>query len=67
MRFHQIQKIAKEYGINTYRMKKDGMIRSIQGVENNPQCYGTERVAVCGEQGCLWRSDCLGPSQRSPA
>ena len=59
MRFQEIQKMAKGMGINTYRMKKTDIIRSIQRKENNIECYGTDRADDCEEQECSWRSDCL--------
>lgn len=59
MRFHEIQTMAKDMGINTFRMKKTDIIQFIQRKENNIDCYGTERVAHCEELGCLWRIDCL--------
>ena len=62
MRFHDIQKMAKGMDINTYRMKKTDMIRSIQRAESNVECYGTERIGSCQEETCLWRSDCLSLS-----
>lgn len=59
MKFQEIQKMAKGMGINTYRTKKTDIIRSIQRKENNNECYGTDRVEQCKEEGCSWRSDCL--------
>ena len=59
MRLEEIRGIAKEMGIGTYRMKKSDIVRTIQRQENNIECYGTERVDVCQEEACLWRSDCL--------
>ncbi|MBN1843220.1 MAG: Rho termination factor N-terminal domain-containing protein [Deltaproteobacteria bacterium] len=59
MRFQEIQKMAKEMGINTYRMKKADIIQGIQRKESNIDCYGTSRVDYCEEARCLWRSDCL--------
>jgi hypothetical protein len=55
--------MAKDLKINTYRMKKTDLIRCIQRVENNLECYGTSRVDFCNEKGCLWRSDCMGLSK----
>ena len=63
MKFNDIRKIAKSLEINTYRMKKPDMIRSIQRAENNMDCYGTSRVDYCNEQGCLWRADCVSRSR----
>jgi len=59
MNFNEIRKMAKEMGINTYRMKKPEIIRSIQRTEGNMDCYGTDRARYCGEDRCLWRKDCL--------
>jgi len=59
MTFNEIQKLAKSLGINTYRMKKAEVIRSIQKAENNIECYGTLRVGHCNEDACWWRADCL--------
>ena len=59
MKFNDIRKMAKEWNINTYKMKKTDMIRNIQRAENNPDCYGTSRVEHCNEESCLWRPDCI--------
>lgn len=59
MKFNDIQKMAKQLGINTYRMKKTEMISAIQRAENNIECFGTSRVEYCAEMSCLWREDCL--------
>jgi hypothetical protein len=59
MKYNEIRTLARDLGINTYRKKKTDIIRAIQKAENNIACYGTERVAFCNEEKCLWRSDCL--------
>jgi hypothetical protein len=59
MKIQEIQKIAKNMGINTFRMKKADIVRAIQGAENNMDCFYTPRVEYCGEMLCLWREDCL--------
>jgi len=64
MKFNDIQKMAKGVGINTFQMKKTGMILAIQRVENNIECYGTTRVEYCEEYACLWRDDCLSVNEK---
>lgn len=64
MRFHQIQRMAKGLGIETWQVKKTELVRAIQRTENNVECYGTQRVENCGEQGCLWRPDCIALNNR---
>ena len=59
MRFQDIQKMAKDMGIYTYRMKKTDIIQAIQREEKNIECFGTKRVDICQEEACSWRSDCL--------
>jgi hypothetical protein len=59
MKIQEIQKIAKNMGINTFRMKKADIVRAIQRAENNMDCFYTYRVEYCGELLCLWREDCL--------
>ncbi len=63
MNFNQIRKMAKTMGVNTYRMKKTDIIRAIQKVEHNIECYGSERVTECMEDSCLWRGDCVSLGQ----
>lgn len=35
--------------INTYRMKKEWIVRAIQQAENSMACFATERVGYCNE------------------
>jgi hypothetical protein len=63
MKFNEIRKMAKDLEISTYRMNKTDIIREIQRTENNIECFGTERVDYCGEDGCLWKHDCSSPKQ----
>ena len=65
MKYSQIQKMAKNMGINTYQMKKNDMILSIQRAENNIECFGTVRVEHCQELSCLWREDCVSLAESS--
>jgi|WetSurMetagenome_2_1015567.scaffolds.fasta_scaffold27022_1 hypothetical protein len=58
MNFNELRKMAKRMGVNTYRVKKPDIVRSIQREENNIQCFGTSRVEHCCEHECLWRNDC---------
>ena len=55
----EVKAISKRMGLMIGRLKKAELIRSIQTAEDNIACFGTERVQYCGEEGCLWRDDCL--------
>ena len=65
MNFNEIRKKAKRMGINTYKMKKLEVIRSIQRAENNVECYNTPRVEYCLEHECLWRDECVSLNHHS--
>jgi hypothetical protein len=67
MKFQEIQKMAKGMGINTYKMKKTDIIRTIQRKENNIDCYATDRADHCEEKACSWRSDCLASNKNRKA
>ncbi|WP_430755056.1 SAP domain-containing protein [Magnetovirga frankeli] len=53
-----VKKLASQLGIKSGRIKKAELIRLIQEAEDNPQCFGTERIQDCPEVSCLWREDC---------
>jgi len=59
LKYNEIQKMAKNMGINTFQMKKKNMIHAIQRAEHNIECFGTSRVEECQEFTCLWRDDCI--------
>jgi hypothetical protein len=62
-KYNEIQKMAKNLGINTFQMKKKDMILAIQRSENNIECFGTARVEYCQELKCLWRDDCISMNE----
>ena len=59
MKYNEIQKMAKNRGVNTFQMKKKDMILAIQRSENNIECFGSSSVEHCQELTCLWRDDCV--------
>lgn len=65
MNFNELRQMAKSLGLNTYRLKKPQIIRSIQQAEHNIECFGTQRVEHCGEHTCLWKNDCVSLNSRS--
>jgi len=64
MQMQQIRTIAKEYGINTGKTTKVNLIRKIQQVEGNYECFATAASDECDQLGCLWRKDCLSAAKR---
>ena len=66
MKMEQIKSHARKIGIETYKVKKNELILTIQKAENNIACYGSQRVLICQEYGCLWRDDCLEANMKRP-
>lgn len=62
MRINQVREIARKQGINTARMSKADIVRTIQRAEGNFDCFGTALDGYCDQENCLWRKDCLGES-----
>ena len=56
---NEIKAIAKQYDVKVSKLKKTELIKLIQRAEGNFDCFATEAVSRCGQEKCLWRSDCL--------
>jgi len=58
MKLEEIKEIAKQHNIKVGKLKKAELVRAIQMAEGNDACFESGRSADCGQQACLWRSDC---------
>ncbi|HIJ90193.1 MAG: hypothetical protein OEV89_05435 [Desulfobulbaceae bacterium] len=58
MQMMEIKKMAKQIGVNSSKMKKTELIRSIQTSEGNNPCFQMAKDH-CAQADCLWRKDCL--------
>ena len=58
MTVKEIQGIAKEMGLKAGKMKKAELVRMIQNAEGNNTCFQTGSANSCGQEKCLWLSDC---------
>lgn len=58
MKLEEIKEIAKRHNIKTGKLKKAELIRAIQQAEGNEICFETGQMESCGQEACLWRSDC---------
>ena len=58
MKLEEIKEIAKQFNIKTGKAKKSDLVRTIQQVEGNEQCFDSGRAMLCGQDTCLWREDC---------
>jgi hypothetical protein len=59
MQMNEIKTIAKQYGVKVSKLKKTELIKLIQLAEGNFDCFATPAAGDCGQEKCLWRSDCL--------
>ena len=59
MKMVDILNKAKALGLKPNKMKKTGLIRSIQSAEGNVPCFRTGASAQCEQERCCWRDDCL--------
>ena len=58
MTVKEIQGIAEKMGLKPSKMKKTELVRMIQKTEENTPCFQTGAVSSCGQENCLWFSDC---------
>lgn len=59
MNMINIRNIASLLGINPGRFLKTELIKTIQIVEGNFDCYSTAHHGECDQANCLWRDDCF--------
>lgn len=59
MKLSEIKAIAESNGIKPGRAAKSELIRAIQKSEGNFECFASWSSAECGQDSCLWRTDCL--------
>ncbi|MBV5338852.1 MAG: SAP domain-containing protein [Deltaproteobacteria bacterium] len=59
MKLEEIKGIAKQHNIKVGKMKKAELVRAIQLAEGNEVCFESGQASECGQDECLWRSDCV--------
>jgi hypothetical protein len=58
MTLRELQKLAKQLGLNPGKIRKVELIKAIQRAEGNFDCFGTAKD-YCDQPNCLFREDCL--------
>ena len=58
MNMTEIKSIAKDRGIKCGKMNKTELVRAMQQQEGNAECFNTGVANRCGQDNCLWISDC---------
>lgn len=63
MKMQELRVIAKKYGINSFGKTKANLIREIQIVEGNFDCFGSA-VEYCDQWGCRYRPLCFDEAKK---
>jgi hypothetical protein len=58
MNDQELLKLVKQHYIFDASLSKAGLIRNIQIMEGNQDCYATNGRGECDESECSWREDC---------
>jgi hypothetical protein len=59
MKMQDIREIARKQGLKPGKLTKVALVQAIQQSELYTPCFGTELVASCGQEQCMWREDCV--------
>jgi hypothetical protein len=59
MKLAELSAIAKSKNINPSKHSKAELIKEIQTLEGNFDCFSTAYDGVCDQAGCSWREDCF--------
>ncbi len=65
-KLQEVRARARSMGINTRNVTLTELIRTIQKVEGNKDCYLSDLVLTCGQTNCSWREDCEAAGRREP-
>ncbi|MDD5286407.1 MAG: SAP domain-containing protein [Desulfuromonadaceae bacterium] len=58
MKLEEIKEIALQHNIKVGKLKKAELVKAIQTAEGNEACFGSGQSSGCGQESCLWRTDC---------
>ena len=62
MKLNEVQKMAKQHGIESFGKTKASLIHEIQLEEGNFACFGTA-LGYCDQMSCCFRSICLNKNK----
>ena len=63
MRIEEVRDIAKSSSIKPSKLSKTELIKAIQTVEGNFDCFASACNGECDQLDCLWREDCFAAAQ----
>jgi len=62
MKMEEVRSIARSHGIQSAKLSKTELIKSIQANEGNFDCFATAYGGECDQACCLWREECFDAS-----
>jgi hypothetical protein len=65
MHMQQIRAIAGGKGVTGSHRNKRDLVRAIQRMEGNFDCFATDPAGLCDRTDCLWREDCPPTARRN--
>lgn len=63
MRIDEVREIAESHSIKPGKLSKTELIKTIQAVEGNFDCFSTAHNGECDQADCLWRNDCFAAAR----
>lgn len=64
MNMQEVRRVAKVMGIKTGGISKMKIIRNIQLVEGNFDCFASAVTGECDQSMCRWREDCFSVARK---
>ena len=64
MNMQEIRAIARSHGLKTSRLSKVRLVKSIQQIEGNFDCFATAVAGICDRLDCCWRGDCFDSAKK---
>lgn len=59
MNLKDIRLIAKQHHLKPDGSTKIELVRKIQQMEGNFDCYASASLGICDQSACRWRQDCF--------
>lgn len=65
MNMQDIRKIAKQNGLKTGKLNKISLVKKIQTVEGNFDCFASAKNDYCDQSNCIWQKDCFNLAKKA--
>ena len=64
MNLQEVKRIAKTIGVKPGKLSKTNLIKNIQLIEGNFDCFSSATSGECDQTGCIWKADCFDSAKR---